>query len=98
MIKGYSELKLRKLKYNSFDIIYIDGSHITRNVLTDAVYGWWLLKKDGIIIFDDYLWKLDRPENQTPKIAIDAFLKVFSDRIEILHQEYQVIIRKITDY
>ena len=50
-----SQEKLMDLPPNSFDIIYVDGSHLAPDVLTDAVLSWPLLKTGGLLIFDDYL-------------------------------------------
>jgi hypothetical protein len=94
-IKGSSQKVLRELEWNSYDVIYIDGSHVAKDVLLDAVLSWHLLKVGGTIIFDDYQWRVDQylPWRR-PKIAIDAFLAVFEPYIEVLHKEYQVVVRK----
>lgn len=94
-LKGASAAMLRTLPLDSFDLMYIDGSHTTRNVLTDAVLGWDLLKLGGIMIFDDYLWNVF-PEDplRGPQKGIDAFLQCFDGEYEIMHKEYQVILRK----
>lgn len=94
-IKGFSQKVLRGLDWNSYDFIYIDGSHVAKDVLLDAVLSWDLLKVGGIIIFDDYRWQVDRylPWRR-PKIAIDAFLHVFEPYVEVVHKEYQVVARK----
>lgn len=39
-----------------FDLIYIDGSHLGMHVLEDAMLCWRLLKNNGILFFDDYMW------------------------------------------
>lgn len=100
VIKGFSQLVLRKLTPNSYDIIYIDGSHATKDVLEDAVLSWRLLKQGGILIFDDYVWiglgfhcEFDAAGDY-PKPAIDAFATCFSDEIEVIHNSSQLIIRK----
>jgi len=36
-IKGSSQEVLRELEWNSYDFIYIDGSHVAKDVLVDAV-------------------------------------------------------------
>jgi predicted O-methyltransferase YrrM len=99
-IKRRSDEALRKLKPNSFDFIYVDGSHIAKDVLMDAVLAWDLLKPGGYIIFDDYNWYGPRSwlvENYTPKIAIDSFMKVFGPYLELVDRDYQVVIRKKTN-
>src|SRR5262249_23285982 len=54
IIEGYSQTELRKLPLESFDIIYIDGSHDAADVLEDGMLSWRLLKDGGVLIFDDY--------------------------------------------
>lgn len=79
-----------------FDFIYIDGSHLAKDVLIDACMSWPLLKKDGFIVFDDYAWK---PPGfsllQRPKIAVDAFVNMFEDELIIAHSGYQLVVRKV---
>ena len=83
----------------SFDIIYIDGSHITADVLEDAVLSWRLLKVGSLMIFHDYRWagragyKEGKPFG-FPKPAIDMFVQCFNERCEVIHNEYQLILRK----
>ena len=79
-----------------FDFIYIDGSHLAKDVLTDACMAWPLLKDKGFMVFDDYLW---RPPGfdvmQRPKIAVDAFVNMFEDELQMTHLGYQLIVRKL---
>jgi predicted O-methyltransferase YrrM len=79
-----------------FDFIYIDGSHLAKDVLTDACMAWPLLKSKGFMVFDDYSWK---PPGftllQRPKVAVDAFINMFEDELQIAHSGYQLIVRKI---
>lgn len=83
-------------KLQSADYIFIDGSHTAIDVLTDAIYSWHLLKKDGILIFDDYGWGIHtEDETVKPKPAIDAFLSVYTKKYEILQHGWQVFLRKI---
>jgi predicted O-methyltransferase YrrM len=92
--KGYSQDVLRTLEPESYDFVYIDGCHLASCVLTDAVLAWDLLKPGGMIVFDDYLWQLQEPPTQRPKLAIDAFLAIFRDRIRVRLKEHQVIVEK----
>ena len=93
-IKGKSQEALQLLKEDSFDVIYIDGSHRAVDVQTDASLSWPLLKRGGIIVFDDYLWNVEFPDEDRPQIAIDNFLSDFRSQLEILHKGYQVIVKK----
>jgi predicted O-methyltransferase YrrM len=97
-LTGYSKDVLRTLPANSYDFVYIDGSHVAMDVLTDAVLVWDLMKPGGTIIFDDYEWP-GIPAGSLgpahlPKTAVDAFLDVYEPYIDILHKGYQVIVRK----
>ena len=94
-ITGKSQIELKKLPAESFDIIYIDGSHKADDVLADTVLSWNLLKIGGILIFDDYSWKRNEfPKHLRPEIAIDSFINAYSNHIEIMHKGYQVFLRK----
>jgi predicted O-methyltransferase YrrM len=79
-----------------FDFIYIDGSHLAKDVLTDACMAWPLLKSKGFMVFDDYSWK---PPGftllQRPKVAVDAFINMFEDELIVAHSGYQLIVRKV---
>jgi predicted O-methyltransferase YrrM len=78
-----------------FDFIYIDGSHLAKDVLTDACMSWPMLKKNGFMVFDDYMWKPPGLSiNQRPKSAVDAFVNMFEDDLGIVHSGYQLIVRK----
>ena len=77
-----------------FDIIYIDASHEAKDVISDAILSWNLLKTGGIMIFDDYRWDLLVQEFSKPALAVDSFLEIMKPTLTILHKGYQVIIEK----
>ena len=90
-----SESALRTLPMDSYDCVYVDGSHTSRNVLTDLVLSWGLLKLGGVLIIDDYtLQSFQDNPLKNPGIGIDAFLMVFQDEHEVLHAAGQIILRK----
>jgi len=99
-ITNYSQLALRDLPFESFDIIYIDGSHAKCDVLEDAVLSWRLLKEGGLLIFDDYRYigtfnsgELGDPKD-FPKTAIDIFVHCFENHFDVVHNAYQLILRR----
>jgi predicted O-methyltransferase YrrM len=104
--KGRSDEVLPKLlsddRKEYFDFIYIDGSHQAPDILFDAVLSFQLLKKGGVIAFDDYLWS-ESPPNETnlvhcPKIAIDTFTNIYCQKIQILMAPlYQLYVQKLSD-
>lgn len=95
-ILGRSEDVMRRLPLNNYDMLYIDGSHLASDALTDAVLGWRLVKVGGLIVFDDYDFKFPNgvDAGQDTKIGIDAFLKAFWKKVNILDQGHQVIVEK----
>ncbi|HJP93373.1 MAG TPA: class I SAM-dependent methyltransferase [Pyrinomonadaceae bacterium] len=92
---GSSQEVLRGLPFSTYDFIYIDGSHKASNVLEDAVLSWPLLKKGGLLTFDDYEWNGDPDPLNCPGIAINAFLNIFETHYVIIHKSYQLTIEKI---
>jgi cephalosporin hydroxylase len=71
-----------------YDFIYIDGSHLAKDVLTDAVLAWQILEPGGYLAFDDYTWT-EKPRQEAnpldnPRLAIDAFYTIFRREAVIL--------------
>lgn len=98
-LEGPSQRELRALSPDSFDIIYIDGSHTADDVLADAVLSWDLLADGGLLIFDDYGWT-GRPSGRSlpveliPRLAVDAFVTSYRNYLEVRHRGYQLFLRK----
>ncbi len=81
-------LKTIDLLSSRFDWIYIDGDHDTHAVLEDAVLAWPLLKLGGVMLFDDY-------SCGGPKPAIDAFVKCYYPKLQILYCDHlQLLLKK----
>ena len=100
MLVGRSEDILPTMKDQSFDLIYIDGSHCEVDVWKDAQLSWPLLKMGGIIVFDDYeIGKYFMSKyylNEYPDIAIDLFLRAHRTDLRVLHSGYQLIAEKMS--
>lgn len=79
---------------SQFDFIYVDASHVAKDVLTDACMSWPLLKPNGIMVFDDYMWGEAKDILHRPKLAIDAFVNIFAEEIEIISMGYQMAVKK----
>ena len=95
-MKTNTDKGLLHLYHNNieFDIIFIDASHLAKDVLSDAILSWKILKNGGVLIFDDYRWNKLEKNIDKPKIAIDSFLKIYSNEIKILAMKYQVLVQK----
>ncbi len=85
------------------DFLYVDGGHDAPTVLKDLVLGFDLVKVGGVVICDDYLWSDPQFGGARtlgrPKIAIDAFTTIYSDKLNILAgmPNTQTYFQKIAD-
>lgn len=95
--KGLSSQHLRQLNYDTYDIAYIDGSHLATDVIEDAVLTFKLVKNNGLIIFDDYTLTIAAKPDQSPCYAIDAFVSLFSSKVKVLSKNHQLILKKIAN-
>ena len=90
----------KKYKKELFDIIYIDGGHDCIDVINDGKNSFKILKKGGILIFDDFLYEYSNKNDIRKKIESDfviggilLFLSKFK-KVEILYVGHQIILRK----
>lgn len=78
-----------------YDFVYVDGGHMSREVLADAFKVWPLLKIGGVLIFDDYLWPppgvSTLPHFMLPSFAIENFCVVMGGAFKLTHRGAQVI-------
>ena len=94
-LRGRSQQVLPFLAEESFDFIYVDGSHMTWNVLQDAAMCWRLVRPKGILVFDDYEHPLFPDSfDMSAGPAIRAFLSLISGKYELLFKDWQVALRK----
>ncbi len=80
---------------NTYDFIYIDGSHKASDVLTDAIFSFYMVKKGGYLIFDDYEWPVPLDEIYKPGIAVDSFIACFRDQCKPLHVNDLCILQRV---
>jgi hypothetical protein len=97
-LRGRSQQVLPLLAEESFDFVYIDGSHMTWDVLQDAAMCWRLVRPRGILVFDDYEHALFPDSfDMSAGPAIRAFLSLISGKYELLFKDWQVALRKDGD-
>ena len=94
-IKDDSVVAMRKLfKQNkSFDFIYIDGSHNGEDILSDAIEAFKILKKEGLIFFDDFL-QHDKNRALQSYEGIEKFLTLYSKYLKIEYFQNNLVVRK----
>jgi len=79
-----------------FDIIYIDGYHKGSQVYKDFKNSWKILKENGVIIFDDYIWNFFENLKDNPCYMINLHLKEIKNKVKILKvSNSQLFIQKI---
>ncbi len=71
----------------TFDLVYIDGSHQTDDVLIDTALAWPMLRNNGVLIWDDY-------RTESVRAAVDAFVSLRQDRLEVVQRGKQMIIQR----
>ena len=82
-------------QFQMFQINYMNKQiQNAKDILLDAVLSMKLLKTDGIMLFNNYLWEKLEPHIYSPKPAIDAILNIYKNEIVVLFIGYQVIIKK----
>lgn len=77
----------------TFDFVYIDGSHYSKDVLEDAVLAWRLVKPGGVILFDDYNWTLEGTELgdlKNPRMGIDAFCYIYQPKVLAVYNQLAI--------
>jgi FkbM family methyltransferase len=65
VLRESSATCLPKLPSSSFSVIYIDGDHSSDGVYIDSMNAFRLIRKGGIILWDDYLW------SETVRLGVD---------------------------
>ena len=94
-IKDDSVVAMRALfkQKKSFDFIYIDGSHNGEDILSDAIEAFKILKKEGLIFFDDFL-QHDKNRALQSYEGIEKFLTLYSNYLKIEYFQNNLVVRK----
>ena len=95
-IKDDSVISMRKLlrKNMDFDFIYVDGSHNGEDILSDAIEAFKILKKGGLIFFDDFLqYELNRKIQSY--VGIEKFLELYSNDLQIVFFQNNLVVKKV---
>lgn len=99
-LKGESSDYFKRLEHlgetkDFLDLIYIDGNHMSKYVLEDAVNSFYCLKNNGIMIFDDFGGGWEQDKHLQVKTAVDSFVHSYEKYLKIIYVGYQIIIQKI---
>ena len=80
---------------SQFNLIYIDGSHHYDNVKKDFVNSYNCIEKNGIMIFDDFLWFYYENFKKNPICAIMECYEIYKDNLELIFLNHQIMFRKL---
>jgi len=85
----------KKEKKEFLDFVHIDGNHMSKYVLEDAVNAFYYLKVGGYIVFDDYGGGHEQDLHLQVRTGADGFYHGYRKYLEIVHNGYQVVLKKI---
>ena len=94
--KMKSDSFFKKKKNLFFDFIFIDGFHRSDQVFRDSINSFRVLRQNGYILFDDYLYKFYKNQKLNPIYGINRFLKKFKKEIKIIFCNEQLLVKKIS--
>lgn len=100
IIKALSSQALLQLRQDEakFDFVYIDGSHIAIDVLSDAVLSWPMLEVGGVLVFDDSRWKGYLEDCYNPRVAVMSFLQCVKQEARVKETESQIWVTKVPSF
>ena len=75
------------------ELIYLDGSHNGEDILSDAIEAFKILKKEGLIFFDDFL-QHDKNRALQSYEGIEKFLTLYSNYLKIEYFQNNLVVRK----
>lgn len=81
-----------------FDFIYIDGSHVALDVLSDAIMAWPMLTLGGVMVFDDLHWQEYKHEAYNPGVAILGFLRCVAPEAHAQEAAGQMWVQRVERY
>ncbi|CAJ0846103.1 5519_t:CDS:2 [Entrophospora sp. SA101] len=100
ILHGLEKQKINVLEIGSFEGRLLPDIDSEKNFLdnlkkTGKENQVEIIKKDGIMIFDDYDSDLYKEEFFNTKIAVDSFLRCYKQHIKVIEKYYQMAIRKV---
>ncbi|CAM8624496.1 AdoMet_MTases domain containing protein [Burkholderiales bacterium] len=96
ILQGRSASILDRLTFEreKFDIVYVDGSHYSTDVLVDSILSFDLLKVGGYLVFDDLFWGYYSQADANPLCGIVAFLRARRRYLKVISCGYQLVLMK----
>lgn len=103
MLRQGADVELPRLivsgRRSYFDFVFVESLRMTKDVLRNAVQCFELLRPNGVMCFSDYqigTGELGARYKFNPKVAIDAFVNIYSDSLRMVPTNQNIhIIQKI---
>ena len=97
--KGFSTYELPRMLAtgDSFDLIYVDGTHTALGVMIDLCFCASMLRVGGLMVLDDYWHQESEIGGPGVKQAVDRFHGAFRQYFELEAVYRQVILRKTAE-
>ena len=92
LIKGNSNILLKKMDMSKIDYVFIDGGHTYETVKNDLEFCIPVIKNNGTVLCDDY----DLSYAPGVKKAIDEFIESYQFQIEIIGTRFAKIENNIS--
>ena len=92
LIKGNSNILLKKMDMSKIDYVFLDGGHAYETVKNDLEFCIPVIKNNGTVLCDDY----DLSYAPGVKKAIDEFIESYQFQIEIIGTRFAKIENNIS--
>ncbi len=92
LIKGNSNILLKKMDMSKIDYVFLDGGHTYETVKNDLEFCIPVIKNNGTVLCDDY----DLSYAPGVKKAIDEFIESYQFQIEIIGTRFAKIENNIS--
>lgn len=94
-LEGKISESLKSLDAQTYNVAIIQDSLKQAKLMEQhARLCWKLLTPDAVVMFPSYAWKHPKDADKSPKVGIDRFLASVNGQFEVLHQGYQLIIKR----
>lgn len=77
------------------DFVYIDGNHMSKFVLEDAVNAFHCLKNGGFMVFDDFGGGWEQDLHMQVRTGVQSFYSSYFKYLNVISEGYQILFQKI---
>ena len=86
---------LRALDTGTYDLVSISAIGSSESILNQAILGFELLKKNGLLVIGNISWRGAESAVKNPQAGLNAFLWAFTESYDIVYKnDHEIWIRK----